>query len=370
MLIPSETTLEAADCAVPLALYARIVGYDENAWWGVKRPIRAGYECFHIITLPERMSMQRYLMEAQEEIEEIIGYPVRSRWIADEKHTYSYPLLTKHGHVIEAGIRATDVIKADVAVTHQADDVMGNPQDSYISFTTSVTSIDEIRVCYPASLGVEDYVEVDPSDIDLNTVTGMCTIHIPRCRLVHPSYVDNPNTGLEYTNAAYFLDIVDVIRVHNDPSIHATLIWPHTCSGSTCTCLTCGEYTKTGCIYIAKEEIGSLEILPATYSGGTWTRQSTTCSGVPEIVLINYRAGMVPVTRQAQDAILRLAHSKMPGEPCGCERAKMVWQRDVKTPAIVTRERINCPFGLTDGAWAAWVFAMSPGMRLIRGSAM
>jgi len=55
----------------------------------------------------------------------------------------------------------------------------------------------------------------------------------------------------------------------------------------------------------------------------------------------------------------------MPEEPCGCEVAQRLWRRDRHVPEVLTRERINCPYGLSDGAWQAWRFTQS--MKLVRG---
>jgi hypothetical protein len=120
---------------------------------------------------------------------------------------------------------------------------------------------------------------------------------------------------------------------------------------------------------VRDSQLGSLAVLPATYSGGTWTAYDTSgtcCIGRPDYVTVNYRAG-VALTRMAETAIVRLAHAKMPEEPCSCEVASLMWKGDRATPDNYTRERINCRFGLSNGAWAAWQFCQQPGMKLVRG---
>ena len=159
-------------------------------------------------------------------------------------------------------------------------------------------------------------------------------------------------------------------RVYVDPSIQATLVYPHSCSCSNlCNC-TCGEYTTAGCIYVRSPEIGSLDVRPATYAGGSWRASATTCCGKPQRVRINYQAGMNPTSRQAKDAVVRLAHAKMPQPACACDEWRIVWQRDTKEPEIgaATREVINCPFGNSRGSWTAWRFANA--MRLVRGGVL
>jgi len=345
--------------AVPLALYAQMIHWDECAFWGVDRDRGAGYAEYGIWIKPERDMLRRYLGEAQSEIEAVVGYPLATRWIEDEKHPYAFPLLTKYGKVIESGVRSEAIIEEDAAVNHATD-------PATVTVTTTVTDESEIRVCYPTSLGVEGPVEISPSDIDI--AAGTATIYIPRCRLVHPDHVDNPSTGLDYTDLTNFLEEVDVTRVTNDDSDQATLIWPHVCTGSSCSCPTCDDYTQVGCVYVANGEIGQLEILPAEYSGGSWTAKSTQCYGEPEFVTVNYRAGMLTTTRQAIDAVIHLAHAKMSPEPCTNARLQTILTQDQRVPDVVTRERINCPFGMADGAWKAYKFALS--MKLWRGRTM
>ncbi len=365
-VVPSQVTLPTDSGAVTQPLYSHMIGYDENAWFGVLRDPVAGYACYEIIVKPERDMVARYLMEAQAEVEAELGFPVQPKWFEDERRPYALPVLSLWGYVISGGVEARDDILLDAAITHVAD-VGGVEQPSVTAaIVTTVTDESEIHVYYPASLDVEGPVEIHPSDVDLDTGAGTVTIAIPRCRLVHPDHVDNPDGGLDYDDTTLFLEEVDVIRVYNDLSTHATLVWPHKCSGSTCG-PSCCDYTQDGCIYVADADIGRLDVLPGEYDDG-WSRKAACCCSVPEYVLLNYRAGMLVTTRQAQDAIVRLAHAKSPSAPCGCERAKMVWSRDREMPDVFTRERLNNPFGLSNGAWTSWTFVKA--MRLIRAGTL
>lgn len=72
---------------------------------------------------------------------------------------------------------------------------------------------------------------------------------------------------------------------------------------------------------------------------------------------INYLSGLTALTAQDKSMIIRLAHAKMPNEPCGCDITQHMWSRDRNIPQILTAERLNCEFGLSDGAWMAWKYA-------------
>ena len=337
------------DLAVPLPLYAQIIGYQECQFFGVRDDNAADYACRKVWLKSQRDEMAYYLAEAQDEIEQHANYYLKARWTTNEDKPYSYPVLTDWRKVIAGGIKATEDISTDEAVSHLTDPAVIGP------VATTVTDESEIHVFYPESL-VEEEVEIHPSDIDLDTVGGTVTIYVPRCRMVKPSLVDNDESGLDYDDTTNFLSVVDVKRVYNDTSTNATLVWPNSCGCGSIYCPTCSEYTHDGCIYVLDSGSGSLRVLEATYSSGSWSA-CTTCRTQPRRVKLNYYSGLTSLTRQARDAIVRLAHAKMPHAPCGCDVAQNMWVRDRTVPDVVTRERINCPFGISNGAWAAWQFA-------------
>jgi hypothetical protein len=341
MVVPlSSTLIDEGNTAVPLELYAYAVGYPPNAFFGVLKSDEFTRYCDRVWLKSERDTMAFYLAEAQAEIEAIVRYPLAPTWYANEDHKYKYPIVSKWGKVIAAGVRAETVISDSEAVSHATDPVV-------LTVATSVTEESEVKVYH------EDLdIEIVPSDISFSG--GNVEITIPRHRLVKPSLVDNPEEGLDYATTANFVDAVDIKRVYNDPSTNATLVWAHTCGGSTC--VLCSEYTQTGCMYLKDAENGTFEIVPATYSSGSWASSVSCCTGRPDRVKINYYAGLTQLTKQARDTIIMLAHAKMPSTPCGCEQVTRLWKRDRNIPGVLTKERINCPFGVSDGAWVAWRF--------------
>lgn len=362
-VVPSGSTLTPEESAVTLPRYAQIIQSPECAFFGVHCDADADYECRDIWMKHYRDEIQRYLAEAQQEIEAEVGYFLMPRWVVGvpasstpeylvDAQQYGFPTVARWGYIIEAGIQAIANIRLAAAVDHTADPAIVGP------LVTTVTDISEVKVYHPGTT-----VEIHPSAMTI--AAGQLTITIPRCRMVLASLADNPPGGLDYTVIANFEATVDVVREYCDPSTNATLVWPHNCSSSLCSC-TCSEYTQDGCIYIRDARIGILDVLPAVYSGGTWSTQITACcTGKPQIVRLNYRAGAETLTRQQEDAIVRLAHAKMPTEPCGCEIAQRLWARDREIPKALTRERANCPFGMSDGAWAAWRFAQT--FKLVEG---
>jgi hypothetical protein len=347
--------------AVRLARYAQMAGFSECAFWGVYDQSDPQNEaCRPIQMLFDRQQITRYLAEAQEELEQVCGYPLAPRWFIDELPLTPATCITYHARrhkLIEFGVRAEAVISAGETVDHSTDPAVIGP------VATTVIDTNEIRVYHPGT-----DVEIDPSNIVI--AAGNVTIKIPRCRTVVDP--DNPDVGWDYTNiiaGGPFEQTVDIKRVYNDDTTQATLVWPHrsgTSCSSACGCAICTEYIHSACGYVRDGEGGLVDVLYADLSGGNWTVACPVCyCATPEIVRIYYRAGLDPLTKQAEDAIIRLAHSKMPKPPCGCGALMEMWTRDRNVPDVLDAIRLHCPFGLSDGAWIAWNFAQAMAVRRV-----
>lgn len=333
--------------AVNLADYCNIVGFWECAFFGVNNPDDRETGCRNIVTYQQRKTIARYLCEAQEEIEDELNYTLVPAWQVDEEQVYRAPIITDWGKVISGGVRGDDELPNNPqAVNNAADPGIVTVNDPAV---LEIDSIDEVMVYYPDT----DF-EIIPDAID---ITGqILTINIPWCRAVDIDDIDTPIAGLDYNTPANFQLTVDVRRIYNDESTQSELVDPHNC-GSLCASGNCSEHTHTGCIYVRRKHEGIIDALPATYSGGVWTAGS--CTRRYSSVRLNYYAGLDPITRQLQDATIRLAHSKMPQDPCGCDPVKYLWNRDRNVPEVMSVEQLNCPFGSSDGAWLAYKWATS-----------
>lgn len=361
-IVAQQSNLSAENSAVALPRYAQILGYSECQFFGVRQDGNTAYECRDIWTKSQRDNVARYLGSAQRMIEDEIGYFLSRRWVAgtlagtvggderlvDQTEAWRrWYLLTRWPYVAEVGVRAVTTIEDGATVDHTADPAV-------IAVTTTVTDSSEIVVYHPGTT-----IEIHPSAITI--AGGTATISIPRCRMVLASLADNDTTGLDYTVDANFEAEVDVVRVWTDGSTNATLVWPHRCSGG-CASNGCSEYTQTACVYVRDARLGVVDVSPASYVGGSWVRSGLGCAcgaGLPEYVRLYYRAGIGAIDQRMEDAIVRLAHSLMPEEPCGCDVAKRLWHRDRTVPQVLTAERLNCPFGLADGAWVAYQLAQT-----------
>lgn len=348
MVVTALSELVAYDLAIPHPRYAQMAEIPETMFFGIRREADFEGECDVIWLKSERDMIGRYLGESQFEIENEVNYPLHPKWFAGEEHPYANPVLTDWGKVIEVGVRAEDNEALLDTVNHAADPAVVGPT------AVVATDEDEIRVYHPGT-----DIEIVPSSITISGA-GDVTIEIPRARLVTEDACDNTRQGLDYADtgvAGPFEQKVDIKRVYTSNATNAVLKWPHACSSGAC-CV-CGDRQDTACMYVENKSIGKITTLVADYSAGSWAAAAACCRGNPTVMEINYRAGLNPIHAQAEDAIFRLAHSKMPHEPCGCEYAKKIWTRDRNEPKMLTRERINCPFGMSDGAWIAWRFAQA-----------
>lgn len=347
-------------CAISLARYAQIIGYDEAAFFGIYYDGQEEFPCNSLWSEWQRQAIARALSQAQQMLEDFIRYPLCVTWITgqldestdgrfvDEQPYCNNPIVTRWGYVLRGGVQAN----ADLSLGEAVD--LSDPDVAVIGpFAATITDTTEVRVTYP-----DGEREITPSRMTYSA--GNLTIYVPRCRLLLESILlaTGGNTGPDKADDSNFLTTVDVKRVYNDPTTHAKLMAPHTCSLA-CTVDGCTEDSDDACIVVKQGVIGIVNVLRANNVDGTWTRANTTCCNGYDRVRLNYMAGQRTLTPNTEDVIVRLAHSLMPTEPCGCDVIKLLWERDRYTPDILTRERLNAPFGTSDGAYFAYQWAKS-----------
>lgn len=351
-----EELLFTPNCAISLARYAKLIAYEEAAFWGVVWENQYLRGCDPLWNEYERMSIQNALAEAQQEIELVIGYPLCPTYIsgdyADNPHWVDQQplrslIVTRYPRIIAAGIPVVETLESGSAINYDDTDGLGiiGP------IATTSTNASEIKIYYPDSDR-----EITPSKITISG--GEVTIEVPRYRMVKPEFLNTPEGGIDYAIIGYFLPEVDVKRIYTDPSTQAVLVRPHcrngNCSGG------CYECTRSACIYLRDPYLGVIDITPADWDAdnSVWNSK-VICGGSYSLVRLNYLAGIKRLDFQAEMAIVRLAHAKMGRPPCQCDKTSQMWSADYKIPDVLTRERLNCPFGLSNGAWQAYRWALS-----------
>lgn len=330
VLLPSKLP----NCAVTLADYAAIIGYDEPAFFGVTYDGQELTDCSKLWQERDRLALATALAEAQTMMEKVLNYPLCPKWFTEEKSVFGYQVTTRWGKLLAAGKRAEDDVSLGETVSYMSEPAIIGP------IPVTFTDINEVKVYLPNSER-----EVQPSSISI--AGGNLTIEIPRARLVALDQPDWVNTwlGYRFIDLFNFTDTVDIKRVYNDPTVSASL------TSRTCNC----SRTETeGCISILHEGVGIIDLRSTGLLCGHVVRAN-----------VYYQAGLTVLDDEIRSALVRLAHTLMPEEDCKyCDRMHRLWERDTNVPAVVTRERINCPFGQSDGAWFAYKVAQSN--RLVR----
>lgn len=334
-VVPAFSAATVNQSSLILPRYAQIIRYDENAFFGINADDNRDRACRKIWTKIERDMLARYLGQAQEMIEQVLGYPIGQKFYVDEQHHNSRWIFTQWSYVQALGIKATADIALAVALDHTTDPATIAPT------ATSVTDEDEIHF-YQAGTDVEIF----PNSLTLSG--GNVTASFPRARLVKESAQDNPDTGLPYSDTSItgpYIQEIDIKRIYIDTTDAGEFVWP---LGKDCP-EECDEDTEDACGYIRSNQSGVITMLSPADGVCPW-------AGASEL-RINYAAGR-PLDPVAEDAIMHLAHALMPIPPCpGCDPITMLWKQDQSTPEVLTRARIDCPFGVHDGAWRAWTYA-------------
>lgn len=321
---------------MPLVRYAKMIGYHEGAFFGFSIPQEYRMSCRQVWTKDQRDDIQFYLEEAQDEIEQVINYTLEKKWNQNEGHPFAKKVLSNWSKVIEVGIRAEEEISSGAGINYALDP---NIAQIIIAIDYTNKSLYDLHVYYP-----DTDIEITPSNITYSA--GTLTIYIPRTRLLAYTLLDNTIEGVLYSDSASFQPTADVKRIYTDSSVQGKLYYRGDICSSFCT-----EEYDDACMYLKNPDIGSILIeMPAISGCG--------CRNYERMEL-NYAAGLTSTTKVAEMTVIRLAHSKMPTEPCGCDVTQRLWKRDRTEPQILDRERLNCPFGLSNGAWSAWKFATS-----------
>jgi hypothetical protein len=336
-VIPSFSNATVDVSSLTLPRYAQIIRYDETAFFGINKDTDRPRDCTRIWTKMDRDQIARYLGEAQTMIEKVLGYPIGPKWFANEQHHNSRWIFSNWSQVRSLGIRAVSVVASSVVLNHAADPA------TIPATATTVTDADELRF-YQAGTDVEVYPSI------LTISGGNLTASFPRARLVLEAFQDNPDTGLSYSdtsNSGPYTQQIDIKRIYTDTTDVGVFVWP---LGIDCQ-EECGEDTRPACGYVRSNQSGVINLLPESDGTCVWY-------GASEL-RVNYCAGKV-MDSNAEDAIMHLAHALMPIPPCeGCDAITMLWKQDQYTPEVLTRARIDCPFGVHEGAWRAWTYAQS-----------
>lgn len=151
-----EELVQTPNCAVSLARYAKLIRYEEAAFWGVVWENQHLRGCDPLWSEYERMNIGNALAEAQQEIEEVLGYPLCPtyvtgthqsdwRWV-DQQHvnrlTFWGQMLARYPRILAAGIEAVTMLGEDEPIAYNEMTGVGviGP------LATEATRADEIKI--------------------------------------------------------------------------------------------------------------------------------------------------------------------------------------------------------------------------------
>lgn len=343
--------------AVPLHLYAQTLRLDECALWGVYYDGQQQYDCGTIWTPMKRWQLAHALAQAQLLMEQELGYPMVPTWIRGDTidpdpRWYDVQAVPKNLSfgITRWGMLQVFGVKAETDLGEQEIDYDTEPATIAIATDNPAS---EYQFFYP-----DTDVRIYPSHV--TTAANVHTFHFPKCRLV--TNYSNDETGWDFTESSNFLPGIDARRVYNDPSTNIEFVAAH--RSSTGAYDPDGVRTVTAAAVVNNMSLGLFSGRIANYADGSWTTAGANCPGAPyDQMRLYYKAGLPALSTDFVINLIRLAHSLLPEEPCGCRTVTYLWSQDSKIPQVVTADRANCPFGISDGAWQAYQFVRQRALR-------
>lgn len=328
--------------------YRQLMYIPQCAFNGVENPDENVSHCDHYWQQWEREMVAIALSDAEEMLAQHLYFYLGDRFITETNIKWTDPLLLRWGHIIAGGIEGL------TEITTVGSDFTVDPATITVA-TADFTSEDEIWI-------VDDVSELRIVPSAVETVGANYVVSIPQCRLIEWDNLEEQADPIDYDDtfpAATWLkeDDLTIYRRYTDDSEQAIIEFGHSChcmySGAAC-----AGTQYDGCLYILNDEISKVRVSIADYDADeeSWSCNYPTycgCYSGDKIYSVKYRAGTTDVPGYER-AIMRLAHTYMVAEPCGCTLFDESLKRDRNIPSILTAERINCPLGTMDGAWYAW----------------
>lgn len=332
--------------------YRQIMNLPMCLFNGVENPNESHTHCDHCWSQWEREMVAQGLYDAEEMLATHLMFKLGYHFEEDLDHRWTDPVLLRWGHVVGGGIQGlTDITAAVIASDFTVDPALITiPQASFSG------GAGEILVTETAT-----GLEIVPDSITATGANYIIAIH--QCKLIEWDNLEDQTqeTCIDYDAlfpAATWLKMADltIYREYLDTSTQA-----HVEFGPSCSCY-CGGSACAGeiydaCVYVVDEEISKVRVQLGDYNAATasWSCGSAALCGCyqGDKVAVHYQAGTLSVPNWEQ-AVIRLAHTYMLVEPCGCALFDVALKRDRRLPSVLTAEQLNNPLGDMNGAWYAW----------------
>lgn len=359
-----------------------------------------------------REDVARAIREAEDKIEDELGYYILPDWTEDERKVTTRPakpelfstgsvnirgmhksIETAHGYLVSGGIRAQSEIELAVTATESDADGDGYDETITASVVTTVTDTNEVRAYLPGRSGEDDY-EIRP--IEVSIAAGTATLTMKRWQLVDPDLQEHlsaevPANRIDAEQAASYVTTIDVYRIFNDPQTQVNLLWErppigcNNCNGSGC--VACGFDTQTGCLFVRDERLGFFAYRPATWDSDDeqFDTASPTVKRDPEQLRVWYYSGwqstssrvsrpLVDMDPRFEQAVAHLSVTLLDRDVCSCNNVEGFvdyWNEDLARLGSdvshqITPKDLGNPFGTARGAIDAWKTINRNGRRIRR----
>jgi len=354
-----------------------------NQLAGPKAPQTGG--CDDIWDQDDREELARTIAEAEELIANELGFWPSPKFITDEEIQFGLmgvrsdwqnaEVDTNWAHVQVYGVEVLTLIQADASVVYTDDDndkhgreelatIGEKTGELYGQPITSDCDECEVAVFFRVADGAEDAAdprwEIKPLKVDVDA--GVLYITAESSMFVKPSLwkttkVDDPDDWKHPFDTDNLVQFVDLYCRTVDMRTPVTVKWDGVCS---CTS-PCSHYTQLACAYVTDWKRGFFVPRLATWNGTTHVDAYADYTGVPESLVVNYRAGYpldkyCTMNRLLERAIVKLTNVLLPEPPCGyCDAAQTRWKSDRANIDPLTPEAASMPWAMyQQGALEAW----------------
>lgn len=345
-------------------------------------------ESYHPSEGVSRDEINEAIADAESVVEDYLGSFVTPKWASRErialKQHYDNNVgyvtknlrgerieyTTKWGNFIAGGKRGSYALSEDVPVIYSDPDGDGWNELATIEFELehAGTSLYEIK-CFFAGYGGSMQYEIRPP-LSMNKTDSTVQITFETWKMINPILqeefpTDDRNKIINLMDYGNVVTSVDIYRKYNSTTQDHAVFFYEECEEDF-------ELAKqSGFIQLVNPEINSINIIPATYSDGAWTR--STIYGKLRYIEINYQSGFSyrptygsnfwdELHPELAKAIAYIATARLSRPLAGKPEVTALSQKlqaDLSTTEqggfrYTTNELIENPFGTHAGEIFAW----------------
>ena len=414
---PTPTVAPIPYTWLSLARYATIMGISPAHFWGgFGQTVWPNTTCSKVYPRHTWQSSDRVSREgianairnAEEEIADLLGFPLAPTWVYDEPHPYeqvwrrdavgrSYvdaagrlkSVRAKWAKIIDTTRRGLTLVDSPSLsggeLVYSDRDGDGFFETATITVTTTVTDPRELKIYFYGMSGDEEW---EIREARSKTISGgSATFVFDSWLFIHPDLAGafptlDGNYAVDISDISNYVTQVDVYREYPDyTQVASQLFWEPVPSASACTscsgsgCPACGLATQDGCLFVSDVDLGMVTPQPGTYDAGSasWLASNWVVGREPDQVKIWYRAGDMsrrflrqaisdPLKDDYAYAIAYLATARLGRTLCSCAPVRALVE-ELQTDLTMLSPEVshfsgqitqNNPFGTRRGEVWAW----------------